>query len=259
MSYYKELLGEFLGTAILVFIGCGSVAIAVLYYPLELWHIALVWAYGVAAAIYATHAYSHAHLNPAVTLAMVLAKKCDWKKLPFYIIAQVLGAMVASLLLLAVIAGDLAAYESARGILRGEANSYHSAVMFGEFFPNPGYKKNLQVSHLQAYIAEAVGTLVLVMSIFLLDAKNKKLRSLNPIFIGLTVGTIILIVAPYTQAGLNPARDFGPRLVAYYSGWGDAAYPAVSGSFFTVYILGPLVGGAVAYCFHFFIFKRSKY
>jgi len=121
--------------------------------------------------------------------------------------------------------------------------------MFGEFFPET-------VSHSTAYIAEGLGTFVLVLTIFLLDANNKKLSYLNPVFIGLTVGAIILVVAPYTQAGLNPARDFGPRLVAYFGGWGSAAFPYVSGSFFTVYILSPLVGGALAYFTHSLFYKR---
>jgi glycerol uptake facilitator protein len=63
-----------------------------------------------------------------------------------------------------------------------------------------------------------------------------------PLFIGLTVSIIISIVAPLTQAGLNPARDFGPRLVAFLFGWGDIAIPGPRSGFFTVYILSPVVG-----------------
>jgi glycerol uptake facilitator protein len=63
-----------------------------------------------------------------------------------------------------------------------------------------------------------------------------------PLFIGLTVSIIISIVAPLTQAGLNPARDFGPRLVSYLFGWGDIAIPGPRGGFFTVYILSPVLG-----------------
>lgn len=248
MSFWKEHLGEFLGTAILVFIGCGSVAIAVIYYPLALWQIALIWSYGVAAAIYATHRYSHSHLNPAVTFAMVLAGKCEKEKVPTYFAAQLGGAMLASLLLLLLINVDLAAFETTQSIDRGAIGSHKSAVMFGEFFP-------ATVSHFTAFIAEGLGTFTLVLTIFLLDAKNQKRSYLNPVFIGLTVGAIIMVVAPYTQAGLNPARDFGPRLIAYFGGWSQAAFPAVDWSFLTVYILSPLLGGSLAY-FVFILFDK---
>jgi glycerol uptake facilitator protein len=249
MNYWKELLGEMLGTAILVFIGCGSVAIAVVYYPLELWQIALIWSFGVALAIYATRKYSSAHLNPAVTLAMCLAGKCEWKKLPSYFIAQFIGAAIASTRLFSIINSDLASFEVANNLIRGNSDSYKSAVMFGEFFP-------IHVSHITACIAEGLGTFTLVLMIFILTAKDRGIENWIPILIGLTVGAIILVVAPYTQAGLNPARDFGPRLVAYFGGWGDAAFPRVSFSFLTVYILAPLVGGAFAtLCFNL-LYKR---
>ena len=61
----------------------------------------------------------------------------------------------------------------------------------------------------------------------------------------LTVSIIISVIAPLTQAGLNPARDFGPRLVAYILGWGEVAIPGPRGGFFTVYILSPVVGAIV--------------
>ncbi|MDB4162036.1 aquaporin [Bacteroidia bacterium] len=240
MNYWKELAGEFIGTALLVFIGCGSVAITVVYYPLVLWQIALIWSFGVATAIYATNTYSFSHLNPAVTLAFSLAKKCEWKKLPAYFLAQLLGAVVASTLLLLLIHKDLAVYESAIQVVRGEASSFQSAVMFGEFFSD-------EVSHIAACFAEGIGTFMLVLIILFLTARDYGINRYIPLLIGLTVGGIILVIAPYTQAGLNPARDFGPRMVAYLGGWGKAAFPAENWSFLTVYILAPLAGSVAAY------------
>lgn len=256
MNFGKEYLGEFIGTGILVFIGCGSVAIAVLYYPLELWHVALIWSVGVSLAIYAVKGYSSAHLNPAVTLAMALAKKCEWKKVPQYFIVQLAGAMAASTLLLGLINTDLTAYETLNGFIRGDDISYHSAVMFGEFFPNPGVEETVKVSQLLACFAEGLGTFVLVIVIFLLTHKPRQFDAIIPILIGLTVGAIIMVVAPFTQAGLNPARDFGPRLVAYFGGWGTAAFPHISMSFLTVYIMSPLLGGAIASYVRRLIYKR---
>ena len=63
--------------------------------------------------------------------------------------------------------------------------------------------------------------------------------------IGLGVAAIISVVAPLTQAGLNPARDFGPRLVAYFLGWGEIAIPGPRNGFFTVYIVAPIVGALI--------------
>jgi glycerol uptake facilitator protein len=256
MNIGKEYLGEFIGTGILVFIGCGSVSIAVLYYPLELWHVALIWSMGVALAIYAVKGYSSAHLNPAVTLAMALAKKCEWKKVPQYFIVQLAGAMAASMLLLGLINTDLTAYEALNGFVRGDDNSYHSAVMFGEFFPNPGVEKTVEVSQLLACFAEGLGTFVLVIVVFLLTHKPRQFDAIIPILIGLTVGAIIMVVAPYTQAGINPARDFGPRLVAYFGGWGNAAFPSITWSFFTVYIVSPFIGGLLAFLSFKLFFRR---
>jgi glycerol uptake facilitator protein len=240
MNYWKELVGEFIGTAILVFIGCGSVAVSVVYIPLTLWQIALIWSLGVALAIYATNTYSSSHLNPAVTLAFSLAQKCEWKKVPAYLLAQLLGATAASTLLLLLINADLATYESAIHVVRGDTYSFQSAVMFGEFF-------STDVSHHAACFAEGMGPFTLVLMIFILTARDYGFSKYIPVLIGLTVGAIILVVAPYTQAGLNPARDFGPRIVAYMGGWGNAAFPVTDWSFLTVYILAPLAGGVVAY------------
>jgi glycerol uptake facilitator protein len=73
---------------------------------------------------------------------------------------------------------------------------------------------------------------------------------LAPVFIGATVTALIAVTAPLTQTGLNPARDFGPRLVAYFAGWREIANPGAEGGFFWVYIAAPLMGGAAAaFCF----------
>ena len=82
----------------------------------------------------------------------------------------------------------------------------------------------------------------------LTDRRNvaRPLANLAPVFIGLTVTALISILAPLTQACFNPARDFGPRLFAYYAGWGDVAFPGLSDlGWLTVYIVAP-IAGAVA-------------
>lgn len=71
--------------------------------------------------------------------------------------------------------------------------------------------------------------------------------------IGATVSALIAVTAPLTQTGINPARDFGPRLMAYFAGWGKIAIPGPQNGFFWVYILAPLIGGSGAAGFFRFI------
>jgi len=125
--------------------------------------------------------------------------------------------------------------------------------MYGEYFPNPalfgtGLEAYRVVTPLVAFAAEAVGTAFLAFFVSALTHPRNAARpsaSAAPLMIGLVVGVIISVIAPITQAGLNPARDFGPRLVAYFLGWGAIAIPGPRGGWLTVYILGPLVGGLV--------------
>ena len=133
----KEYLGEFLGTLLLVFIGCGSVAISVLYGSLNLLGVALVFGMGVAMAIYTVQNMTPAHLNPAVSIAMVCTNKLALKKLPYFILAQLSGALLGAGLLFVIFDQAIAKYEAYSGIVRGSELSYRSAMMFGEYFPNP--------------------------------------------------------------------------------------------------------------------------
>ena len=127
--------------------------------------------------------------------------------------------------------------------------------MFGEFYPNPGDPVAV-VSMPLAIAAEAFGTFLLVLIIFCLTEGcnvGRPSEPLQPLFVGLTVSSIIFFIAPLTQAGLNPARDFGPRVVAYFCGWGQAALPDAVGGWFWVYVLGPIAGGALAAGFFRFV------
>ncbi|MDR0796762.1 MAG: aquaporin family protein [Tannerella sp.] len=249
MFKLKEFIGEFLGTFLLVLFGCGSVAVAVLFGEYNsIIQIALAWGIGVMLAIYLTRHLSCAHLNPAVTIAMVVGKRMGAKKLPAYLTAQLLGAFVAGLTTLMLFSPSIEAFESATGIARGSEASWATAKMFGEFYG----KGSAIVSMPLAIAAEAFGTFLLVLLIFALTEGcnvGRPSDGMAPVFIGLTVTSIICLIAPLTQAGLNPARDFGPRLVAWATGWGNAAFPDSSGGFFWVYILGPIVGGTIASIF----------
>jgi glycerol uptake facilitator protein len=244
------LLGEFLGTFILVLFGCGSVAVAVLFGGHQsLFQVAIVWGIGVSLAIYITRHLSGAHLNPAVTVGFATGGMFPFRRVPFYVAAQFAGAFCAAAVLYGLFSPSIEAFEVANGILRGKAESIHTAKMFGQFYPNPGGGAQPVVSQALAFSAEAFGTFLLMLGIlFLTDSRNQGSpgKEFTPVLIGLLVTSLICLIAPLTQAGLNPARDLGPRLVAAAAGWGNAAYPRDPGSFLTVYVFAPIFGSVVA-------------
>jgi len=245
----KGFIGEMLGTFILTLFGCSSVAVAVLFGEYNsIFQIGLVWGIGVTLAIFLTRHICNAHLNPAVSVAMVVAGRMKAKMLPGYLLAQIAGGIMAGAMLYILFGPSITQYELTHDIVRGTAASVDTARMFGEFYPNPG-DAIATVSLPLAMLAEGFGTMMLALFIFGLTEDcnvGKPSSDLQPLFIGLTVSSIIFFVAPLTQAGLNPARDIGPRLVAFVMGWGNAALPDAVGGWFWVYILAPILGGAVA-------------
>ena len=246
----SEFLGEFTGTCILVLFGCGSVAVTVLFSSHSgLFQVAAIWGAAVTLAIYSTRHISCAHLNPAVSVAMVVAGRMAAKKLPAYLLGQFTGAFLAAVVLFALFASSIAQFEQTHGIVRGSPASRQTAMIFGEYYPNPGAGENVSVTTVNAMCAETVGTFALVFLIFSLSEGCNVGRpddSLAPLFIGTSLCMIISVIAPLTQAGLNPARDLSPRLLAYLAGWKQAAFPDNHLGFLTVYVVGPIVGAILA-------------
>ena len=248
-------LAEIVGTYLMVIIGTGVVAAAVLSgAQVGLWQVAVVWWIGVTLAIYVTAAVSGAHLNPAVTLSFAIFRRDEFpfSRVAPYWVAQVSGAALAALTVLAVYGRFIQRFEAQNGLVRGEPGSQLSGMLFGEYFPNPAMigtddAARALVSAPAAAVVEGVGTAVLVLVIFaLVDRRNGSLplKFLSPVFIGATVAAIISVFAPLTMGGWNPARDFGPRIVAFLAGWGEIAIPGPSSGFWA-YIVGPLIGGPV--------------
>lgn len=259
MPYKNELIGETIGTFVLVLFGCGSVATSILFNSHQgLLQVALAWGIGVTLAIYLTRHISCAHLNPAVSLAMVISKRMASRKLPVYVLGQLLGAFLAGLILYMFFAPSISHYENVHGIVRGSAESMITARMFGEFYG--GLDSAAVVSMPLAMGAEAFGTFILIVLIFAITEGcnlGRPDNAIAPLFVGLTVTSIICLIAPLTQAGLNPARDFGPRMVAWFFGWGDAAFPDSSGGFFWVYIVAPLLGSIIAALFFLHVLEPA--
>ena len=245
------LVGEFVGTFLLVFFGCGSVAAAVLTgAQVGIFQVAIVWGIGIALAIHLTASLSGAHLNPAVTIAMASWRKFPARRVAPYIVVQLVAAFVSSFVLYLIFADALAQFETKNGIQRGHAGSEASAMIFGEYFPSPGGKPLVNapagvVPPLTALAAEIGGTAVLLLVICgVTDERNRsRPTELTPIAIGLTVTLLISLLGPLTMACFNPARDLGPRLFSACAGWGSLPFEVNGWGWLTVYILAPIAGG----------------
>ena len=248
------MAGEFLGTFVLVFFGVGVVNAAVVTgAQVGLWQVAVVWAIGVSLAIYMSASLSGAHLNPAITCVAVVYDRFPLPRAVVYVVAQLSGAIVASLLLYGLFGEAILEFERRHGLLRGGPGSELSAMVFGEYFPNPAVFGTAEdawriVGPQAAFLAEMVGTAMLALVVAAVTHPRNNARpaaGTEALLIGVGVAAIISIIAPLTQAGLNPARDFGPRLVSWFLGWGDIAIPGPRGGWFTVYILAPVVGALI--------------
>lgn len=253
----REFVGEVIGTYILVLFGCGAVAGAVLFGAFtSLLEVAFIWGFAVALGIFSSKHLSQSHLNPAVSIAFLLEGMIKPKQLIPYITGQFVGAFIAGLTLYGMFSGAIAKFETEHNIIRGEKGSELSAMMFGEYYPNPAFEQSVEIGMWSAAGIEMLGTFLLVFIIFRLIAKREDVDNMTPLYIGLTVTLIITLIAPFTQACLNPARDLAPRMVAWLNGWGDAAFPADPGGFLVVYILGPIAGGVLAYLFNHLVVKK---
>jgi glycerol uptake facilitator protein len=243
-------VGEFLGTFLLVFFGCGSVASAVLTgAPVGIFQVAIVWGIAIAVAIHLTGSLSGAHLNPAVTVALATWTEFPWKRVPRYVLAQFAGAFAASLALYAVYSGVLENYEATHHLVRGAPGSEATAMIFGEFFPNPGGKPLTEAARAlvpagTAFFVEALGTAILIVVVFACGDERNRSRPqiLTAFVIGLTVTILISLLGPLTMAALNPARDLAPRVFSALAGWGWVPFTANGSGWLTVYVLGPLTG-----------------
>ena len=208
----RAYVAEVVGTFILVLFGTGAVAASVVTGAhVGLWQVAVVWGFGVTLAIYATASVSGAHLNPAVSLAFAVLRPDEFpraKLLPYWG-AQLAGAVLAGAVVLATFGPFIDRFEDDHGLVRGEDGSQASAMVFGEYFPNPALFGTDAgafdlVSPLMAVAVEAFGTGVLIFMIFaLVDRWNlgKPGASMTPFFIGFTIAALISLFAPITQGG----------------------------------------------------------
>ncbi|GAA5136975.1 MIP/aquaporin family protein [Pseudonocardia adelaidensis] len=259
-----ELLSEFLGTFVLILLGCGSVAVAVAGLPgsgrqstpfdAANWLIvAFGWGMAVVFGVYVAGGVSGAHINPAVTLGFAVRRGFPWRKVGPYWVAQLIGAFAAAALVYALYAPAIDAFNTANGI----ASRAQSVPTFAIFATFPA--EYFQGGWWGPLLDQIVGTAVLVALVAaLIDARNQApLSNLAPFLIGLVVLAIGLSIGTNAGYAINPARDLGPRLFTWIAGWGGLAFPGAGpwfGMYWWIPIAGPLIGGVVGvFVYDFFI------
>ncbi|MFI1853633.1 MIP/aquaporin family protein [Streptomyces sp. NPDC020480] len=230
-----ELSAEFVGTMVLILFGCGVVAQVVAGGLGDHDSIAWAWGFGVTFGVYVAGRLSGGHLNPAVTLSLAAFKGFPWSKVLPYAIAQTAGAFVAALLVRWNYTEVLA-----------KADPGHTLKTQFVFSTLPG-NGVLPVSEWGALRDQVIGTAILMLLVFAVtDLLNTPPgANLAAVVIGLIV--VAIGMAWGTDAGyaINPARDFGPRLASFITGYDTAWRDQYGNLYFWVPIVGPLVGGLV--------------
>ena len=236
-----ECIAEFIGTAILIFIGVGAVAGLVLSgAQFSQWDISILWGLAVALAVYCTAGVSGAHINPAVTIALAAFHGFDRTKVVPYIAAQVSGAFFAAAVVYGLYSNLFIDWEVTHDVARSSQEALATAGIFSTY-------PNVHLSIAGAFAVEFSITLMLMLAILALgDENNGAPRGpLNPLLVGVTVAVIGAAFGPLTGFAMNPARDFGPKLFAYLAGWDYALTGAKDIPYFLVPIFAPICGACV--------------
>ncbi len=217
MNDMKKYLAELLGTFVLVFMGTGSAVVAGKY--IGFLGISLAFGISVLVMVYAIGHISGCHINPAITIAMLLNGKISARDAVIYIIVQSIGAVIASVLLLNIMAGFPGYDLAANGL--GQ-NGYGAASPAG-------------FSLASGFIAEVVLTFIFLIVIFGSTSKNAP-SGFAGIPIGFALAIIHMVGIPITGTSVNPARSLGPALVA-----GGTALSQL-----WVFIVAPIIGAVFA-------------
>jgi aquaporin Z len=226
----KKLVAELLGTFILVFGGCGSAVFSAAFPAVGIGLLGVALAFGltVLGCAYALGPVSGCHLNPAVTLGLCAGKRFAWKDAPGYVVAQVLGAIVAAGVLVILLKGRPEGYDAAASGLAANGFGDHS----------PGH-----YSMTSALLAEVVLTFIF-LSVILGATSKKAVSGFAGIPIGLTLTLVHLIGIPITNLSVNPARSTGPAI--FVGGWALEQLWL----FWAAPIVGALLAGLLATWLH---------
>lgn len=259
-------IGEAIGDFILILFGVGMVFEAILFNGVaDLFSAGMAWALAVALAVYVAGSMSGAHLNPAVTLALAATGRFPWKKVPQYIVAQITGAFLGAAALMTMFSSAFQRFADAQNITIGATGSEKLGAMLFAVSPHPwivgvGPRAWAQVPIWRGFFTEALGTGLLVLFILVLLERrsvNAPPSWLFPIALGLGIAMIVFVTAPQTMTSLNPARDLGPRIFAWFYGFGKIAFPGIRGGWsLVVTAVAPIVGGLFGGFFYDLVVKR---
>jgi MIP family channel proteins len=235
----REVLGELLGTFVLVVFGTAVVAqvsLSALANGSYL-SINLGWGLAVVMGVYVAGGVSGAHLNPAVTVALALRRGFPWRKVLPYSAAQLAGAFAGALVTFVTYREALDHFD---GGVRQVVGVQATAGIFATY-PQP-FLSTVP----GGLIDQIVGTALLLLLIFAVtDAKNLAPDpKLTPLVVGLIVTLIGMTFGFNAGYAINPARDLGPRLFTAIAGWGGDVFRA-GHSWWWVPIVGPLIGGVL--------------
>ncbi|WP_263375069.1 aquaporin Z [Granulicella aggregans] len=224
MHLSKRAAAEFVGTFWLVFGGCGSAVLAAGFPSLGIGFAGVSLAFGltVLTMAFAIGHVSGCHLNPAVSVGLVVGKRFPIKELPVYVVAQVLGAIAGSGVLYLIASGK-PGFSLAGGFA---SNGY------GVHSPD-GY------SLFACFVAEVVLTAVFLL-VILGSTDERAPKGFAPIAIGLCLTLIHLISIPVTNTSVNPARSTGPAI--FVGGWALSQLWL----FWAAPILGGILGGLIS-------------
>jgi glycerol uptake facilitator protein len=238
------LMGEFLGTGLLILLGDGVVAGDVLLNKAsDKMMVTTAWGLAVALAVYLCGRLSGGHVNPAVTLALAARGDFPRSRVFPYFGAQLAGAFVGALLVYADYAEAFRAFEQNERLIRGtmvEGKLIGAAAGgAGVFATYPAFD-----TVWRNVLSEFLGTAVLLLGVrALTDRRNAAPGGyLEPLALGGLVWAIGLSLGGLTGYAINPARDLGPRIASALLGWGPAVFQS-HGGYFWIPMIVPFAGG----------------
>ena len=230
----RKFVAELIGTFVLVFIGCGTAMLVGCDAGQGGGYILTAFAFGlsIVAMAYSVGNISGCHINPAVSLAFLLRKELSGVEFVGYVIAQVIGATLASFIHMAI---------WATGQVTDNTGGYGSNGLAG-----------VNGSIVAGLIVEILLTCIFILAILGVTSSRQNHGSFAGLVIGFSLVLVHIIGIGLTGTSVNPARSFGPAVVAAIAGNGEPL------SQLWVFIVGPLVGGAIAAGLYTFLEGKKK-